>query len=196
VKRPRWIYSLALATLLCFWVTAALAESPKEFVKGILDGVMTIQSSPASEADRSQQIHRIIDRSFDFPEMARDALGSASGRISGAQRQEFVSTFSYLFQDSYARMVLKFLKKENITYNRQNQQGNKARVDTTIVRPNESIPVAYLMRRSGGGWLLYDVNVDGVSILHNYRKQFSEVIRTKGFDFLLRRMKSQRQAIQ
>jgi phospholipid transport system substrate-binding protein len=196
VKRLRWTCSLVLAIILSFWVTAALAESPKDFVKGILDGVMTIQSSPVSEAERSQQIHQIIDRSFDFPEMARDALGSASGRISGGQRQEFLSTFSYLFQDSYARMVLKFLKKENITYNRQSQQGDKARVETTIVRPNESIPVSYLMHRSGGGWLLYDVNVDGVSILHNYRNQFSEVIRTKGFDFLLRRMKSQRQAVQ
>jgi phospholipid transport system substrate-binding protein len=52
-----------------------------------------------------------------------------------------------------------------------------------------------MMHQTGGGWLLYDVNVDGVSILNNYRTQFSQVIRTKGFGFLLERMKSQRQAI-
>ena len=92
-------------------------------------------------------------------------------------------------------MVLKFLLKENITYNRESREGNKARVDTTIVRPNESIPVTYMMHQAGGGWLLYDVNVDGVSILNNYRTQFSQAIRTKGFGFLLERMKTQRQAI-
>jgi phospholipid transport system substrate-binding protein len=160
---------------------------------------MTIQMDPAlagdaHEAQRGRQIHQIIEKSFDFPFMAKDALGGAFGQVSGSQRQEFINTFSYLFQDSYARMVLKFLQKENITYNREVLQGSQARVDTTIVRPNESIPVTYLMHQAGGGWLLYDVNVDGVSILDNYRSQFAQAIRTKGFGFLLERMKTQRQA--
>ena len=157
---------------------------------------MAIQTDPAlageaHEAQRSRQIHQIIARSFDFPFMAKDALGSASGHLN----PEFVTTFSYLFQDSYTRMVVQFLKKENITYNREKLEGGRARVDTTIVRPNESIPVTYLMHQAGGGWLLYDVNVDGVSILQNYRTQFAQAIRTKGFNFLLERMKTQRQAI-
>jgi phospholipid transport system substrate-binding protein len=161
---------------------------------------MAIQTDPAlageaHEAQRSRQIHQIIERSFDFPFMAQDALGGASGQAAGGQRQEFIQNFSYLFQDSYTRMVLKFLQKENITYKGEKLQGSKARVDTTIVRPNESIPVTYLVHQAGGGWLLYDVNVDGVSILENYRTQFAQAIRTKGFGFLLERMKTQRQAI-
>lgn len=157
---------------------------------------MTIQMDPAlageaHEVQRGRQIRQIIERSFDFPFMAKDALSGASGHLN----QEFTTTFSYLFLDSYTRMVLKFLLKENITYNRESLEGSKARVDTTIVRPNESIPVTYLMHRAGGGWLLYDVNVDGVSILDNYRNQFTQAIRTKGFGFLLERLKTQRQAI-
>ena len=195
MKRSRWLVSLVLMVW-CWSVIPALAESPKEFVKGILDQVMAIQTDPAlageaHEAQRARQIHQIIARSFDFPFMAKDALGSASGHLN----QEFVTTFSYLFQDSYTRMVVQFLQKENITYNREKLEGSKARVDTTIVRPNESIPVTYLMHQAGGGWLLYDVNVDGVSILENYRTQFAQAIRTKGFGFLLERMKTQRQAI-
>jgi len=152
-------------------------------------------AGPAHEAQRGRQIHQIIEKSFDFPFMARDALGSAFGQVSGGQRQEFINTFSYLFQDSYTRMVLRFLQKENITYNRESLESSKARVDTTIVRPNESIPVSYLMHQEGGGWLLYDVTVDGVSILENYRTQFAQTIKTKGFGFLLERMKTQRQAL-
>ena len=106
---------------------------------------MAIQTDPAlageaHEAQRARQIHQIIARSFDFPFMAKDALGSASGHLN----QDFVTTFSYLFQDSYTRMVVQFLKKENITYNQERLEGSKARVDTTIVRPNESIPVTTL----------------------------------------------------
>jgi len=199
MKRPRWIISLALVA---WWasISPALAQSPTDYVRGILTKVMAIQTDPAlagaaHEDQRSRLIHQIIEVSFDFPMMAKDALGSAYGQISGGQRQEFTTTFSYLFQDSYARMVLKFLLKENITYNRESREGGKARVDTTIVRPNESIPVTYMVHQTGGSWLLYDVNVDGVSILNNYRTQFSQVVKTKGFGFLLDRMKQQRQAI-
>lgn len=195
MNRSRWLVSLVLMVW-CWSVIPALAESPKGFVKSILDQVMAIQTDPAlagaaHEAQRSAQIHQIIARSFDFPFMAKDALGSASGHLN----QEFVTTFSYLFQDSYTRMVVQFLKKENITYNQEKLEGSKARVDTAIVRPNESIPVTYLMHQAGGGWLLYDVNVDGVSILENYRTQFAQAIRTKGFGFLLERMKTQRQSL-
>jgi phospholipid transport system substrate-binding protein len=198
MKRPRWIISLALVVC-CASISPALAQSPTDFVRGIMTKVMAIQTDPAlagpaHEAQRGQLIHQIIEKSFDFQEMARDALGPAYGQISGGQRQEFITTFSYLFQDSYTRMVLKFLLKENITYNRESTEGGKAQVDTTIVRTNESIPVTYLMHQVHGGWLLYDVNVDGVSILNNYRTQFSQAIKTKGFGFLLERMNKQRQA--
>jgi phospholipid transport system substrate-binding protein len=197
MKRLRWIASLTLVTWCCC-VIPVLAESPKDYVKGILDKVMAIQSDPAlageaHEAQRSSRIHQIIARSFDFPYMAQDALGGA--QLSGGQKQEFIQSFSYLFQDSYTRMVLKFLQKENITYKGEKLEGNKARVDTTIVRPNESIPVTYLVHQGGGGWMLYDVIVDGVSILQNYRTQFSQTIKTKGVGFLLERMKTQRQSI-
>jgi len=169
-------------------------------VRGILDQVIAIQTDPAlageaQEAQRGRQIHQIIERSFDFPFMAKDTLAGTPGQISPGQRQEFLNLFSYLFQDSYTRMVLRFLRKENITYHLESRQGDQARVETSIVRPNEFIPVTYLMHRAGAGWLLYDVNVDGVSILDNYRTQFAQVIRTKGFSFLLERLKTQRQSI-
>jgi phospholipid transport system substrate-binding protein len=64
------------------------------------------------------------------------------------------------------------------------------------VRTNETIPVDYLMRAAAQGWLLYDVIVDGVSILDNYRSQFAQVIRSQSFESLLNKMKTQRRAVQ
>jgi phospholipid transport system substrate-binding protein len=69
-------------------------------------------------------------------------------------------------------------------------------VDTAIVRTNENIPVTYLMHTAPQAWILYDVMVDGVSILQNYKTQFAQVIHTKSFEFLLNKMQEQRRAIQ
>jgi phospholipid transport system substrate-binding protein len=198
MKKPLWIWIISLA-LAAFggWTAPALAESPTGYVKGILDQVMGLQNDPAlSTQARAQAIRRIIERNFDFALMAKDSLGPASERLSGGQRQEFTRTFSYLFQDSYTRLVLNFLKKENIQYGRELPEGDKARVDTAIVRTNESIPVIYLMDAAPQGWILYDVMVDGVSILQNYKTQFAQVIRTNSFEFLLNKMQEQRRAIQ
>jgi phospholipid transport system substrate-binding protein len=195
MKRPLWIISLALAVFV--WTMPARAESPTAYVRGILDNVMRIQNDASlSSQSRARAIHGIIGHTFDFAMMAQDSLGSTYGSISGGQRQQFIRTFSYLFQDSYTRLVINFLKKENIQYGQERLEGDRAQVATTIVRPNENIPVTYLVHKASQGWILYDVIVDGVSILHNYRTQFSQTIRTKSFEFLLNKMEAQRQAIQ
>jgi phospholipid transport system substrate-binding protein len=128
--------------------------------------------------------------------MARNSLGPTYGNLSAGQRREFEEIFAALFQDSYTRMVLNFLKQETIKYKQERQDQARARVNTILVRSNEVIPVEYLMLLQSQGWRLYDVVVDGVSILDNYQKQFSQVIRTKSFDFLLSKMKTQYRAIQ
>jgi phospholipid transport system substrate-binding protein len=198
MRKPLWTWIISQALVASSGVTRpALAGAPTEYVRGILDQVMGLQNNPAlSTQARSQAIHRIIERNFDFDLMAKDSLGPTYDRLSGGQRQEFTRTFSYLFQDSYTRLVINFLKKENIQYNREVPEGSKARVDTAIVRTNENIPVTYLMRAALQGWILYDVTVDGVSILQNYKTKFAETIRANSFEFLLKRMQEQRRAIQ
>ena len=189
--------SIISLTLVVIWigVLRAGAESPTAYVRGILDKTMAIQNDASLDAKaRSRAIHQIIEQDFDFPMMAKDTLGATYGQISAGQRQQFTSTFGYLFQASYSRMVLNFLKQENIQYGQERQEGGKARVDTSLVRTNDTIPVTYLMHSTSRGWLLYDVVVDGVSILENYRNQFGRVIRTKSFGFLLNRMEEQRRA--
>ncbi|MHB8067618.1 MAG: MlaC/ttg2D family ABC transporter substrate-binding protein [Desulfobaccales bacterium] len=195
MKNKFRIIILALAVFGLF-VSSALAETPTAFVKGLLDRVMALQNNPSLDKPaRAQAIRQIIQKSFDFNLMAQNSLDSAYGRVSAGQRQEFVSTFTFLFQDSYTRLVLEFLKKETIKYDQERKEGKGARVNTQMVRTNETIPVDYMMRPQGQGWLLYDVIVDGVSILDTYQRQFSQVIRTNSFEFLLNRMKTQAQAL-
>jgi len=191
----RLLWGLAVITSLV-WANPALAQGPTEYIRGILDRVMAIQNNPAlSRSERGQEIHQIIRANFDFSIMAKTVLGSSYDQLNAGQRQEFNSVFSYLFQDSYTRMVLDFLKQENIEYGAASRMDGKARVDTVIRRPNENIPVVYLLDNRAG-WKMYDVIVDGVSILNTYKEKFSEVMRTKGFDYIIERMKEQRRALE
>jgi phospholipid transport system substrate-binding protein len=182
--------SIISLTLVVIWILVlpAGAESPTAYVRGILDKTMAVQNDASLDAKaRSRAIHLIIEQNFDFPMMAKDTLGATYGQLSAGPRQQFTNTFDYLFQASYSRLVLNFLKRENIQYGQERQEGGgKARVDTSLV--------TYLMHSTSRGWLLYDVVVDGVSILENYRNQFGRVIRTKSFGFLLNRMEEQRRA--
>jgi phospholipid transport system substrate-binding protein len=192
---------LTSIALLAFWlaVAPALAAVPTAFVKNILDEVMAIQNNPAlegpaHEAARAQAIRRIIQKKFDFPHMAQNTLGATYGKLSAGQRQEFNEVFSTLFQTSYTNMVLRFLKQETVKYGKESVSGGQARVNTTLERTNDAIQVDYLLHQQGGGWLLYDVSVDGVSILEQYRSGFAREIQARSFESLLNKMKTQLKA--
>lgn len=193
-------YVVGVQLLACWLAVApALAGAPTAFVKNILDEVMAIQNNPAMEgpaheAERAQAIRRIIQKKFDFPHMAQSTLGAAYGKLSAGQRQEFANVFSSLFQTSYTNMVLRFLKQETVKYGKETVSGGQARVNTTLERVNDAIQVDYLLHQQRGGWLLYDVSVDGVSILEQYRSGFAREMQARSFDSLLNKMKTQLQA--
>lgn len=174
--------------------------APKARVKNILEEVMAIQNDPAlagpaQEKRRAEGIRTIIRKNFDFPHMAQSTLGPAFQRLSQSQRQEFIEVFSSLFQASYTQLVLRFLKQETITYDRESLQGSQARVATTIKRANDAIPVEYLLHQKNGNWLLYDVVVDGVSILEQYRVGFARELQTGSIQTLLEKMRVQLKAL-
>jgi len=179
--------------------TAARAGAPTEVVQKMLEEVMAIQSDPApqsqpSRAARRAEIRKVILKNFNFDEMARQALGQQWGVLDGARRAEFKSVFQDLFLDSYSRLVLDFLKKERITYAGEAEAGDRVTVRTVIQRTNEEIPVDYVLPRGGGGLLVRDVSIDGVSIVANYQKSFSRVIKQESYESLLKKMKLQQQA--
>lgn len=170
-------------------------------VKAVLDKAMVIQTRPdlqgeAHVKERSRLIRQLISESFWAEEMARESLKENWDKLSSGQRAEFQKLFTGLFQDSYTRMVLNFLQQENVEYRGESPEGKGTKVTTTIMRANEHIPVDYHLAKRGAQWLIMDVDIDGVSIVENYRNTFRRVIQTSSFDSLLQKMRLQSQAIQ
>jgi len=199
---------IAIIILCCFFLLAGTGSSPAqettptEAVRTMLDRVMTVQTDPllqgkAHRNERRIAIKKIIEQNFYFDGMSRLALGPYWNKIGKTERAEFERIFTDLFQDSYTKLVLDFLKREKIVYGQKEDgaQGN-AVVKTRILRMNEEIPVDYSLVKVEGKWLVQDVAIDGVSIIENYRRSFTRVIQRESFKELLRKMQIQQKAIE
>ncbi len=182
--------------------TPALAEeAPAARVRSMLDEVMAIQTDPRLEgpSNREQRraaIKKVIARNFYFDAMAQQALGPYWEKVSPAEKSEFKKVFQDLFQESYTKLVLDFLKREKVLYNSEELEPVRAQIKTTLVRVNEEISVDYSLQSVQGQWLVDDVSIDGVSIVRNYRQSFTRVVQTESFKSLLQKLRLQQRAIE
>lgn len=194
--------SLLLLCAFCFITlnsTAWAQSGATADVKAVLDKAMEIQTKPELQGtefrkERSAQIRKLIADNFASGEMARESLKDHWDKLSAQQRSQYQELFTGLFQDSYTRMVLNFLKRETVEYPEETPEGKFVKVRTVIMRTNEHIPVDYILEKKGAKWLIRDVIIDGVSIVDNYRNTFGRVIRTQSFDTLLQKMRIQKKA--
>ena len=192
----RLFWSLALAGLLILsTVQVGWAATAQEQLKGAIDRVVTTLDSPALKGDgkaaeRRSAVRKIANEIFDFGEIARRSLGRYWQPLSEAQRSEFVGLFSDLLERSYISKI-ELYGGEKIVYSGERVDGDLATVSTKIITKNATeIPVDYRLFRRGDRWLVYDVNIEGISLVSNYRTQFNKIIQTSGYSSLVERMKT------
>jgi len=174
------------------------AGEPTEVVKRLLNKAMEIQTDPKLRKFRNKRriaIKRLIQKNFDSKLMARNALGKYWFKLSKKDREEFTRIFVDLFQESYTKMVLDFLKRETIKYEKEEWKKNEVIVRTKILKMEDEIPVDYHLKKVGKKWLIFDVDIDEVSIVGNYRRSFNRIIRIASFKTLMKKMRLQQEAI-
>jgi phospholipid transport system substrate-binding protein len=201
MKHKTLVVFILSALSLVFIYTPCGAGAPTERVRNMLDQVMSIQTDPQfkSHEFRNQRriaIKKIIAKNFDFDAMAKQALGQFWQCLDVAQRTGFKSLFQDLFQDSYTRLVLNFLKREEIFYANEQINYDHTLIKTTIIRTNDEIPVDYFLALVDKDWLVHDVEIDGVSIVRNYQEKFARVIKTESYEALLNKMRLQQKTIE
>ncbi|MCU0587348.1 MAG: ABC transporter substrate-binding protein [Syntrophobacteraceae bacterium] len=176
------------------------AQGAMDRVKSVLDTAIDIQTrkeleGEAHRKERARMVRELIAGSFASSDMAKESLGAHWKKLSSGQQAEFQKIFTDLFQDSYTRMVLNFLRKETIEYRGETPRSKGTLVQTVIMRANEHIPVDYQLAQKSGQWWIRDVQIDGVSIVENYRDTFNREISRSSFDGLLQKMRLQNQAM-
>jgi phospholipid transport system substrate-binding protein len=188
----------AFALTLVLAPRAGADGDPMAAVKGTITQVLSIVTDPAyksANSERREKLRALIAPRFDFTEMARSAMGYHWRTLSQTQRDQFVQLFTGLLEASYMGKIEGY-KGQKIVYVKELRDGDLAQVNTNIVQGgNEPIAVNYRLKESGGSWKVYDVVVDQISLVGNYRNQFSRIMNQKGYDTLVQAIRQKQQSI-
>ncbi len=187
-----------MATLLTFMLVStsrASADTPTAELRGQVDQVLKALQDPelkkeSRAAERRNAIRDIAAKIFDFEETAKRALGPHWRQRTPEEQREFVKLFTDLLEHSYIGKLEQY-HGEKIRYASESIDGDNATVRTVIVTPKGSeVPVDYRMLRQNNGWRVYDVVIENVSLVGNYRTQFNKVIQTASYQELVEKLKS------
>ncbi len=172
----------------------ALAGEPTDMVKKTVDEVLDVLKNkelkrPGKAAERRAEILKIVSRRFDFAEMAKRSLAQNWKKRTPEEQKEFVSLFTDLVEDTYVNKVEKY-QDEKITYSGEKVEGTYASVKTNVETSRGiETPIEYRLMREGNQWMAYDVLIEGVSLVNNYRNQFNSIIRSSSYGELVKRLK-------
>lgn len=190
--------TLILGLLVC--VAFASASGTTDQVKSELDQLAAIVKDPAlqekeKEATRKAMVKERILHWFDLQEMARRSLANHWAKRSGQERKDFVELFGDLFVESYTTLVVDHLGDQQVTYLSEQIDTQDATVKTKFLsKRNEPTFVDFTLLRRGNAWVPYDVVIDEVSIVGNYRVQFDKVIRNQSYEALVKKMRLKRES--
>jgi len=193
-NRSQKIWAVWTLALVVGWgeVNGLRAESITAQIKETVDYVVEILKRPETPSgwkkkDRRERLREVIAQRFDFEEMAKRSLGHHWQR-NAARKDEFVPVFTRFAQDSYLNSIESY-KNEKILYTRERVDRDFAQVDTKVITgKGDEIPIDYRLHSVGGKWKVYDVVIENVSLVNNYRSQFNRILATASFDDLIKRL--------
>ncbi|HUM15488.1 MAG TPA: ABC transporter substrate-binding protein [Candidatus Nitrosotalea sp.] len=186
---------LAMAGLVAMTAAPATAGVATDQLRGAVDRVLKTLEDPllkgeAKVPDRRAAVRKIANEIFDFGEIAKRSLARHWQPLSETQRNEFVGLFADLLERSYISKIETY-GGEKIQYTAERTDGDYATVSTKIITKNGTeVPVDYRMVKRGERWLVYDVSIEGVSLVSNYRTQFNKIIQTSSYSELVSKLRS------
>lgn len=186
-----------LFLILAFGITLAAANivsadiSPTDSIRGSVDGILTLlQNKELDQATRRKKMRKLINARFDFRAMSQRTLATNWKKASKEQKQEFVTLFSQLIENTYIGRVEAYTD-EKVDYPGEKVKGKKAVVETLILTASADIPINYkVYQKKDGEWWVYDVIIEGISLISNYRSSYQDIVSKEGLDGLLAKMRS------
>ena len=181
--------SLALFFGVGLAAQTAWAGGATDAMKGTIDEVLRILQDknlkqPAKSEERRKLLEQVVGERFDYSEMSRRALGAPWAKLSDKEKEEFVGLFQTLLVNSYADKVEAY-SGEGVEYINERTEKDYAEVRTKVLTGKTEIPLDYRLLFKASVWRVYDVVVDGVSLVNNYRGQFTKILRSGTFADLL-----------
>jgi phospholipid transport system substrate-binding protein len=172
----------------------ALGGEPTNEIRQTTDRILSILAdrslkSPSKVEERRRLIRKAVDERFDWEEMARRSLARHWASRTEEEKKEFVRLFGDLLERTYMSKVEGY-SGEKVLYEGEKVDGEYATVSVKIVtKKNVDIPVEYRLKKREESWLVYDVSIEGVSLVNNYRTQFNSIITQSSYENLIRKLK-------
>jgi phospholipid transport system substrate-binding protein len=190
----RLVLLSVVALVVVSLVSPASAGAPTDTLKQAVDQVVKILTDPAlrDKPDaRRAEVRKIAESIFDYPDTARRALGTHWNARTPQQQQEFVKLFADVLDRAYISKI-DLYQGERVQYTGETVNGDEATVKTVIAakKGGSDIPVDYRMHTKNGRWTAYDVIIEGVSLVANYRTQFNKIVQTESYDALVQRLRA------
>ncbi len=172
------------------WAKPVMAvPGPTDQLRVTLDKIVEVlRNKDLSQDAILDKVEVLVRSKFDFDAMSQRTLGINWKNATPKQRTRFIELFSQLLEDTYRLRIRNYTyQDERVEYIGEEVRGTRGQVDTLVIA-NKEIPVSYRVRLKGNEWLVYDVIVEEVSLISNYRSTYNEIIRQEGFDGLLKRL--------
>ena len=170
-----------LILMLLFSPLYAEAGLPLNTVEGHVKNVLDVLRDPALQGEankeaKQKKIESIADQMFDYIALSRLTLGKSWKQFSREQQKEFVSLYRTILEKAYMDKILSYTD-EKVTFDKELMLSeNKAEVQTKIITKSTEIPINYRVYLKDGQWRVYDVIIEGISLIQNYRTQFREIL--------------------
>jgi phospholipid transport system substrate-binding protein len=171
----------AAALVLFLLPFQTLAASPKDSVETQVDKVLKAMSEPGfkekPENVKIESIRGIVNEIFDYTELSRRTLGREWAKFNPAQQTEFVTLFSDLLEKTYADRLLSY-SDEKVVFDQENilREGQAEVTSYVLTADGKKIPLDYRLVKKDAGWKVYDVIIEGISLVKNYRDQFRDIL--------------------
>lgn len=185
MRRVFSIKALIAAVLMIFAASNAWAglDDPKTVVENTVDGIIKIleareDTSKLTEKDRDE-IRMVVAGRFDYREMSKRSLGKAWRGIDESEKANFTELFRKLLERSYGNRLASF-RDQKVEFADAQFKKDKARVKSKVIDAEKETPVEYRLHQTATGWQVYDIRIEGVSLVSNFRKDFKEGIKSKG----------------
>jgi phospholipid transport system substrate-binding protein len=194
---------IALMCLLLLGLVAArdaAAGAPTDQLRAQVDRVLKLLDDPTLKTpdkakDRRVAVRRVADDIFDFGETAKRSLGRHWAARTPQERDEFVKLFGDLLERSYISKI-ELYGGEKIQYLGDKVEGETAVVQSKLLtKAGGEVPIEYRMLKKAEKWLVYDVVIEGVSLVSNYRTQFNKIIQTSSYQDLVKKMKTRQEEL-
>jgi len=173
---------VGLSILMLFLITTSVyGGAPMDAVKTNADKVLDVLRDPKLKAPSAKEIKKenlrvIYVNMFDEVELSRRSLGMNWNKLNADQRQEFVKLFEQVLEKAYADKILAYTN-EKIEFSRESMaSGTMAEVQTKVLTTSKDIPITYRVILKNGVWKVYDVVIENVSLVQNYRTQFNDIL--------------------